>query len=59
VHVYRDLKEDLQPHFHLLLQTLQGVVGKVAYSSLTVGGPVSANPELTGQLFECMSHLLR
>jgi hypothetical protein len=55
----RDLKGDLAPHFHKLVQTLVSLVGKVAYSSLTINGPVAANPELTGKLFECLSHLLK
>eukprot|EP01032_Pedospumella_encystans_P036266 gene36266-41027_t len=55
----RDLKEDLQPHFHKLVQTLLAVVNKVAYSSMNSKGTSSANPELTGKLFESLSHLLK
>lgn len=55
----RDLKEDLKTHFHVLVQTLQGVVDKVTYSSMNVKGNANANPELTGKLFECLSHLLK
>ena len=41
------------------MQALLAVVNKVAYSSHTIKGPTAANPELTGKLFECLSHMLR
>lgn len=55
----RDLKNDLQPHFQKLMQTFLTIVNSVAYSTDATKGLTAVNPELTGEMFECVSHLLR
>lgn len=51
----RDLNEELRDNFHKLMSVLLSIIPKVAYT----GKEKASNPELTAQLFECISHLLR
>jgi len=55
----RDLKAEIQQHFDTIVNTLLKVLHGVAYSSTASKGMAAVNPELTGKLFECLSHLLR
>jgi hypothetical protein len=55
----KDLKTDIQKHFHTIVNTLLKVLHGVAYSSTASKGAAAVNPELTGKLFECLSHLLK
>jgi hypothetical protein len=50
----RDLQEDLWPFFHRIFGTL---VGRI--NSVTQAIPGTPSPELTGQLFECLSYLIK
>jgi len=55
----KDLKTDIKKHFHMIVNTLLKVLHGVAYSSTASKGAAAVNPELTGKLFECLSHLLK
>ena len=58
--MYRDLGEDLSKHFHRLINAVLSLVTTVTKSAETVRKGVGApSPELTGKLFECVSHMLR
>ena len=57
---FRDLEEDLYPHFHRLFGMLVKQVDAVAYSGSSKSGVSNApNPELTGRLFETLSYLIK
>ena len=57
---FRDLEEDLYPHFHRLFGMLVKQVDAVAYSGSSKSGVSNApNPELTGKLFETLSYLIK
>jgi hypothetical protein len=57
---YRDLQEDLYPHFHRFFGMLVKQVDAVAYSGSSKSGAMGApNPELTGKLFETLSYLIK
>lgn len=57
--LYRDINEDLSPYFHKLFGVLCSIVDKVAISGGVLEHEEAPNPELTGKLFETMSHVLR
>ena len=50
----RDLQEDIWPFFHRLFAVLIGKLNAVIHAI-----PGSPSPELTGQLFECLSYLIK
>jgi hypothetical protein len=55
----RDLKEDMNPHFHLLFGALVNATHSVAMSGGTTPNDCIPNPELTGKLFETIAYLLK
>ena len=57
---HRDLNDQLHKHFSVLMDALLHIIPNVAYSSNNAHDAAKiANPELTGKLFECVSHLLK
>lgn len=55
----RDLNEDLSKHFHSIIGAFLAIINQVAHSGSVDIHKQAPNPELTGKLFECMSHLLK
>jgi hypothetical protein len=56
---FRDLKEDMNPHFHTIFGGLVNIVPRVAMSGGTTPNGTIPNPELTARLFETLSYLLK
>lgn len=50
----RDMQDDLWPYFHRLFNTLTQRVNSVINAT-----PGTPSPELTGQLFECLSYIIK
>lgn len=55
----RDLGDDLFSHFHQLFNCLLKRLDHVVFSGSMNATGKTPNPELTGQLFECFSYLIK
>lgn len=55
----RDMKDDIRPHFHKLFAAIIARVPDVAMSGGATDEESAPNPELTAQLFESLSYLLK
>ncbi len=57
--LHRDLKEDFKPYFDELFSTVINLVPKVSMSGGATENEHAPNPELTAQLFETLSYLIK
>jgi hypothetical protein len=55
----RDLKEDVKPYFHKLFEAIMDRVSDVSMSGGATEEESAPNPELSAQLFETLSYLLK
>ena len=61
IYVYsiRDLQADLFPYFDVILSSLVPLTNRLVSAASEKPGPLSLDPETTGKIFECISHIFR
>lgn len=55
----RDLQADLFPYFDDLVSPLVAMTSRIINSGSEKPNDLSLDPEATGKIFECFSHLMR